>query len=492
MGKATADLLVACLDDIRAGRRTIDECLLAHPSQAETLRPLIETALSIIPPAPVELDPAFRQRGRRALVEAIAASQQATARSALALFWRTMAGSERRTGRPAASGMRLAATSVLLLLIVTAALGGGAAYASQNSLPGDLLYRVKITVETLQVSLATDDEAKTRAYAWCAAARVEEAQAAVDMERAYAAGAAAEGYSGCVAKAEAHLTMAATSGRDVTELADGLSQDLGRQWATLEVVAGRTKGETWVALDRAAHDAGRVRETATAVAQGHGPKSMLPGPTPSAGTNQAVPPEQPAAQPSGGRDGAKDGPGLAQPEAPATPPARPEGQDGEGRGKPEPEDRQRDGDQGKTSPNARPAGEDRQGVGPTTQPEKRGGPGQDGAQQPPPPAATPQPLETSEPSRSGPDGSGRGDTPQPQPASVATPVPAPPVLAPERGEPGPQGRGGLEEGSGGKQGPSTPSAPQVQPAPAPPQSGDGEGSRSGGTESGRGHDTDGR
>ena len=222
-------------------------------------------------------------------MQAISAEQEAAAASPLHSFWKSISGGRKLPARPAGGALRLAAMAVSILLVLTAALGGGATYASQKALPGDPLYRVKLTVETVQMSLATDDLARARVYAACAETRVEEAQSAVGMERPESAGWAAERYSACVAKAGWYLEVAATSGRDVTELADRFSEDFRHQWATLEDAAGHTKGETWKALDQAAKDAGKARQAADSLRKGGGPGSGRPERTPSPEATEGVP-----------------------------------------------------------------------------------------------------------------------------------------------------------------------------------------------------------
>lgn len=61
---------------------------------------------------------------------------------------------------------------VLLLVLV-----GGTSYAAQGSIPGDLLYPIKVRVnEPLRVALATDDSARAQTEATIATTRVDEAQ----------------------------------------------------------------------------------------------------------------------------------------------------------------------------------------------------------------------------------------------------------------------------------------------------------------------------
>jgi len=66
-----------------------------------------------------------------------------------------------------------AVLSVLFLFFVS----GGLVYASQNSLPGQLLYPLKKTLETAQLRLASNPEEKARLHLRLADERLEELQA---------------------------------------------------------------------------------------------------------------------------------------------------------------------------------------------------------------------------------------------------------------------------------------------------------------------------
>ena len=67
---------------------------------------------------------------------------------------------------------------VVALGLIAVLLGGTTSYAAEGSLPGDLLYPVKVNInESVQVWLATSDEAKARLGANLAEKRLEEAEA---------------------------------------------------------------------------------------------------------------------------------------------------------------------------------------------------------------------------------------------------------------------------------------------------------------------------
>jgi len=133
-------VLNACADDVIAGRRTVDQCLAAHPEHARALRPLLETlvplhsAVRAAPPA-TPPDPARRA----ALMTAIRATPQDAAPRRLARIGAWLAGL--RMG-PGVSGAALrfatvGASAAIIVLVATALVltrGGDSAQAATLTL----------------------------------------------------------------------------------------------------------------------------------------------------------------------------------------------------------------------------------------------------------------------------------------------------------------------------------------------------------------------
>jgi hypothetical protein len=67
-------LIDQCLADLRLGRATFEQCLERHADVRDELRPLLEIALSIVPPVVVP-DPARKAAARRQFVEALRQEQ---------------------------------------------------------------------------------------------------------------------------------------------------------------------------------------------------------------------------------------------------------------------------------------------------------------------------------------------------------------------------------------------------------------------------------
>jgi hypothetical protein len=72
------DILVQCIDDIKAGRSTIEDCLDRYPSVREQLEPLLRIALEIREPPEVEPSPSFKVKARAWLMDQIHGGQAVT------------------------------------------------------------------------------------------------------------------------------------------------------------------------------------------------------------------------------------------------------------------------------------------------------------------------------------------------------------------------------------------------------------------------------
>ena len=76
--KKFEDILVQCIEDIKAGRSSIEECLDRYPSMCEQLEPLLRIALEIREPPDVKPSSAFKVKARVWLMEQIHGRQAVT------------------------------------------------------------------------------------------------------------------------------------------------------------------------------------------------------------------------------------------------------------------------------------------------------------------------------------------------------------------------------------------------------------------------------
>jgi len=72
------DILVQCIDDIKAGRSSIEDCLDRYPSMREQLEPLLRIAFEIREPPDVRPSPSFKVKARVWLMDQIHDRQAVT------------------------------------------------------------------------------------------------------------------------------------------------------------------------------------------------------------------------------------------------------------------------------------------------------------------------------------------------------------------------------------------------------------------------------
>ena len=163
------EILARCIDEVRSGRCTVEECLGRYPELRNELRPLLEVALSIQPPQATPSEE-FRRRARNRL---LAEMQPSTATA---------------TGKPVfprrfvfALSVRAVATLALAFIVLMAVSSG--VYAAQSSLPGDVLYPVKIGTEKLQVAVSVNPEDKAYLHLKLAQRRIDEVTVQISRNR---------------------------------------------------------------------------------------------------------------------------------------------------------------------------------------------------------------------------------------------------------------------------------------------------------------------
>ena len=76
--KKFEDILVQCIEDIKAGRASIEDCLDKYPSMREQLEPLLRVAFKIREPPDVKPSPSFKVKARVWLMDQIHGGQAVT------------------------------------------------------------------------------------------------------------------------------------------------------------------------------------------------------------------------------------------------------------------------------------------------------------------------------------------------------------------------------------------------------------------------------
>lgn len=219
--KKTEEILIQCIDDIKAGRATLSMCLERYSDMRDELEPLLNIALSIKEKPDIKPSEAFIIRARANLMEYIHASQSPkkvaipSSKPGISYSWFT-------------GWARAVAITVAVVLIV-ATVGTGTAYASQSSLPGDTLYSVKLGTEQLQRAFTYDTASEVELEIKFAGIRLDELEKLAGMSADQAASKKiiqAERIEQAIAGYENNLNLAITK-----------SKQMGENSALLEKVA---------------------------------------------------------------------------------------------------------------------------------------------------------------------------------------------------------------------------------------------------------------
>jgi hypothetical protein len=154
--KRIEEIFEECLERVFDGE-SIEECVSRYPEQAKELRELLETAVATRKAVAVEPRPEFRARARQQLQNALRERETLQQRR-----WHFKWNWQPRW----AVGL-----TAFLVLIIS---GSGAVLASNNSMPGQALYAVKLAAEQVRLAVATSPEAKAEVYVGLAERRVDE------------------------------------------------------------------------------------------------------------------------------------------------------------------------------------------------------------------------------------------------------------------------------------------------------------------------------
>ncbi len=156
-------ILQDCLEKIQQGAETLDDVLARHPALADELRPVLEAALWIQSrKTTLEPRPGFVNASRHRLIDQIRQEQSAVPIRQTGSRWAGL----KQTFAALFSQKRLALQFLVTLALVLAVIIGSAsvARASEYAMPGELLYRVKQTVEKTELAFTPDVAGKAQLY----------------------------------------------------------------------------------------------------------------------------------------------------------------------------------------------------------------------------------------------------------------------------------------------------------------------------------------
>jgi hypothetical protein len=149
------ELLAQCIEDIRSGEVTPEECIARYPNLSSEFKSLLKIAADIKAPE-ISVTEDFRQRARMHLQQAM---------NPLKKSW---------SFRRILSGQLGPAWSATMIIAIYFVLAGGTVYASQSSLPSDFLYPLKRGLENTQLAFTFNSEARASTYMRLAERRTNE------------------------------------------------------------------------------------------------------------------------------------------------------------------------------------------------------------------------------------------------------------------------------------------------------------------------------
>ena len=170
--KKIDEILASCIEEIESGKSTVEQCLEQNEQVRGQLEPLLRIAMNIQSPPSIKPTQEFKTKARVHLMEYIHKEQ--TARKSWKSIFAINQKPSLRTG-----WLRVAAIIVSAILILTVS-GTGTVYATQDSLPGEMLYPVKTFSEDFRVWLEMDKAAEVALELEFAGTRLDEMGELVD------------------------------------------------------------------------------------------------------------------------------------------------------------------------------------------------------------------------------------------------------------------------------------------------------------------------
>ncbi len=237
------DILGQCLEDIQAGRYSIDECLKMYPLLRNRLEPLLRIALKIKPPADIEPSPEFTVRARVQIMEQIYARRDVTKRTESRYISQSSLIPQRR---------RFSMIGIIIAVVLTVSgLGGGTAYASQDSLPGDVLYSVKLGTEQVRMILPGDDIDKAELALTFADKRVAEMATLAEKGRTENLILARDKYDDALNTVMSRIEAARGKGLATARVSELVSETTAEQLSALDKVYDQVPAEAREAITKA-------------------------------------------------------------------------------------------------------------------------------------------------------------------------------------------------------------------------------------------------
>ncbi len=150
------EILLNCIDDIQSGKHSLEECVTRYPELAAELREFSRIAMAVKSES-VAPSPEFKMHARTRLLQVMNTPEP---NRNSAVMW--------------VQSLFLRVGYVVSIASLLVGGSGITVYASQNSLPQDMLYPVKTVTENIQVALTASSEAKAKLHLKLAERRIQE------------------------------------------------------------------------------------------------------------------------------------------------------------------------------------------------------------------------------------------------------------------------------------------------------------------------------
>ena len=214
--------LAECLKAMEE-KDNLQEVLRRYPADRDELIGLLRLSVDLSALGAPAADPAFRLRARNRML-AVAARRRTTEHHR----WLP------RLPRPV---VRLALAGALAVALLTGAVTAAAA-ASDNSLPGDPLYGVKLGLERVQLAATLDRTARARLQLHFADLRLDEAQRLFALGRQREAIRLMSQYDAAVGAFTQSVSTSPLDGKGISELSRLVQERQAHNDASLNALAG--------------------------------------------------------------------------------------------------------------------------------------------------------------------------------------------------------------------------------------------------------------
>lgn len=212
--------LAECLNAVEK-KRNLQEILRRYPADRDELIGMLRLSLDLNGLGAPAADPAFRLRARNRMLATAAQRRQERTRKPFSMVPRPV--------------FRLALAGAFTVAL---AVGGlTAAAASENSLPGDPLYGVKLGAERVQLALTLDSASRARLQLHFADVRLDEAQRLFSLGRKQEAVRLVNQYDAAVVQFNQSVAATALDSNAVDDLSRLMQDRQEQQDARLNALA---------------------------------------------------------------------------------------------------------------------------------------------------------------------------------------------------------------------------------------------------------------